>query len=68
MTSHNIKGEFAFSCDGCSETITPSHQDDLRTAWIEALRAGWTSKKINWGRFEHYCPDCGAPERRRAVA
>jgi len=58
MTAHNVKGEFAFSCDQCSESITPNGQTSFGEAWAEARAAGWRAEKLQWGEWEHFCPVC----------
>jgi hypothetical protein len=68
MTTHRIKGEIAFSCDHCTETVTPTHQENFTTAWAEAHAAGWRAVKKRWGVFEHHCPDCAETEQLRMGA
>lgn len=62
MTSHRIKGEFAWSCDGCTESITPTQQTDFGAAWEEARGLGWRAIKHGWGDYEHRCPECARRE------
>lgn len=63
MTSHNVKGVIAFSCDECPETYEPHDQSDFAAAWSEARALGWHAFKLARG-YEHQCPACAREAER----
>lgn len=70
MTTHQVKGEYALSCDGCPETYEPprlgrgSAPREWSEMWEDAKATGWRAVKTDEGWF-HYCPDCVRGRARR---
>lgn len=69
MTTQTIKGQIAFSCDGCSDTYEPprlglgSEPREWSEVWEDAKRAGWRARQKD-GDWVHLCPDCVRKPRR----
>lgn len=57
MSTFKVKGQLAFACDGCPETIEPESQS-FSEGWAEAKEKGWVCFSKRGGGFEHYCPSC----------
>lgn len=63
MTTQEIKGQVAFSCDKCPETYEPprlgigSEKREWLEVWEDAKRAGWRARQ-NGSEWEHLCPGC----------
>lgn len=57
MTTHEVKGVHAWSCDGCSETFEAAEGEDFGDAWKRAKGEGWAAVQVK-GAWQHYCGTC----------
>lgn len=54
---HVVRGEIAFSCDGCPETLETGTLQ-ARDAQRIRERSGWSAVMVR-GEWQHLCEECG---------